>query len=109
MNITRLSLPLAGLLVSAAAVAVEGTQDFDTPAPSTRTRAEVKAELAEARAAGQLASPGEAYGGFRGAQVASTRSRDEVRAELAAARAAGELNQRGRTDGSFGDTGFRSE
>ena len=100
MNIVRLSAPFLGLLISAAAVAAEGTQDFEGVALSTRARAEVKIELAEARAAG-LPVSGETYGSFSTTQIESTRVRYDVRAELAAARAAGELNQRGETYGSF--------
>ena len=100
MNIIRLSLPLMGLLTSFAAFAVEGTQEFRDQVLSTRARAEVRAELAEARAAGLLVA-GEIYGSFAAAQITSTRLRDDVRLDLAAARAAGELNQPGETYGSF--------
>jgi Domain of unknown function (DUF4148) len=69
------------LLGSGAAMASEATQ-FDTT-PSTLTRAEVKAELQRAQAAGELNGVSATYGDF-GKAVASVRSRDEVRAEARA-------------------------
>jgi hypothetical protein len=66
-------------VVSFVALASEVTF-FDNP-PSTRTRAEVVAELRQARASGELASIvglGEATP-FREAIAAAARSRDDVR------------------------------
>lgn len=95
------------LLAAAAAFAQEGTQDFANLTLSTRSRDEIRRELAEARAAGQLENRGEAYGSFARGEVASTRPRTEVLAEIDAARRAGELENRGETYGSFArDTTF---
>lgn len=58
---------------------------------STLSRAEVQAELARARAAGEVNQPGEAYSLFRANEVKSTTTRAEVLAELARARANGEI------------------
>ncbi len=69
------------LLGSGAAMASEATQ-FDA-APGTLSRAEVKAELRRAQAAGELNGVSAAYGDF-GIPVASVRNRDEVRAEARA-------------------------
>ena len=89
------------LATGTAAYAQEGTRDFQQPGAATRTRAEVKAELAQARAAGQLDSRGEAYGGFPREQTASTQTRSQVKAELNAARRAGELQTHNESYGSF--------
>lgn len=69
------------LLGSGAAMASEATQ-FDTSA-GTLSRAEVKADLARAQAAGELNGVSATYGDF-GKTVASVRNRDEVRAEARA-------------------------
>ena len=69
------ALALASLGAFASEVTV-----FENP-PSTRTRAEVVAELLQARASGELATIvglGEATP-FREAAVAAARSRDDVR------------------------------
>ncbi|KNZ34178.1 MAG: hypothetical protein AD742_01915 [Methylibium sp. NZG] len=66
------------LLGSGAAMASEATQ-FDIPA-GTATRAEVKAELARAQAAGELNQASALYG-YVQPPVASVRTRAEVRAE----------------------------
>ena len=88
----------ASLLASTVAMASDATQ-FD-PAPGTRSRADVKAELAVARAYGQLEQRGESYGAFPVAPT-STLSRAEVKKELAIARANGELVDRGDSYGAF--------
>lgn len=70
------------LIASTAAMATEATQ-FNGAA-SERSRADIKAELAVARAQGNLTERGESYGTFR--QTApGTLSRAEVRAEAARA------------------------
>lgn len=69
------------LLGSGAAMASEATQ-FDAPA-GTLTRAEVKAELKRAQAAGELNGVSAAYGDVR-ADIGSIRDRAEVRAEARA-------------------------
>lgn len=89
---------LIALLASTAATAqVYGdTGGYDVPelhAPSTKTRAQVQAELAQARANGELRTTAEGYGiGQRGfaAPTASTKTRAEVRAEVIKAMQAGE-------------------
>lgn len=68
--------------VAASASAVEATQDFEGQVLSTRSRAEVLAELAVVRTAGQPEQRGEAYGGFSPREIASTLSRAEVIADL---------------------------
>jgi Domain of unknown function (DUF4148) len=69
------------LLGSGAAMASEATQV--TVPSGTLSRAEVKAELARAQAAGELNVVSAAYGDV-GKTVASVRNRDEVRAEARA-------------------------
>ena len=71
-----------------AAFAQEATSDAWMNAASTKTRAEVQAELARARAAGELTVTEADYG--RLPRTPGVASRDAVRAELAAARASGE-------------------
>jgi hypothetical protein len=92
---------LLALLAANAAFAQEGTQDFANQTLSTRSRDEVRRELAQARASGQLENRGETYGGFARHEVASVRSRVQVLAELDAARRAGELENRNQSYGSF--------
>jgi len=86
-------------LFAVAALAVIGSSAFATeaeqfvPQAGSLTRAEVRAELNRAQAAGELVAVGETYGGavavakatpkFDEAKVA--RSRDDVRAEARAA------------------------
>jgi hypothetical protein len=71
------------LLGSGAAMASEATQ-FDTPR-GTLTRAEVKAELKRAQAAGELNGVSATYGSFDSkSQGVSVRSRAEVQAEARA-------------------------
>lgn len=87
------------MFAATAAFAQEGTQDFADQSLSTRSRAEVRAELAQARAAGQLENRGQSYGGFDRSAVASTKSRADVLAELDAARRAGQLSRGERSGG----------
>ena len=68
--------------VGTGAFASEATQFNDTP--STVSRAEVKAELARAQAAGELNQASALYGYVQPA-MASVRTRAEVRAEAAQA------------------------
>lgn len=73
----------AALVAVAASVsAAEGTQDFKDEVLSARSRAEVQAELASARADGQLAQRGETYGSFDPREVTSALTRAEVLADL---------------------------
>lgn len=85
---------LSASLFSSIAAAQEGTQEFQAQSLSSRTRAEVLAELEQARASGQLELRGESYGGVDTGKVASTRSRAEVLAELEVARRARALDTR---------------
>jgi hypothetical protein len=86
-------------LITAAAIALTAVTSFAqeaTPAPefdnfvSTRTRAEVRAELQAALASGWRPLQGEASYAPELQRTASTRTRAEVRAELLAAIANGE-------------------
>jgi hypothetical protein len=78
MNAKQIVAAVSLALAGSAAMAVEATQ-FEVPA-STLTRAEVKAELAQARLDGTLISSGEATV-FADAPVASIVSRNDVRAD----------------------------
>lgn len=94
-------------LFAAAAIAVIGTSAFaveaeQIPAQSGQlTRAEVQAEVARARAAGELSFASESYGGFKAVtwaarksplDHAASRSREEVREEARAAGRAATFN-----------------
>jgi hypothetical protein len=94
-------------LFTAAALAVLGTTAFASEAiqvpveAGQLTRAEVKADLARAQAAGEIVS-GEAYGSFPAVGVAArkasfdntvARSADDVRVEARAANRAGKFNE----------------
>jgi len=98
---TILAIAIAIALVDSAAIAQDATQDSTGSPVLTRTRAEVAAELAWARASGELQNRGEAYGSFDFRRTISTRTRAEVRAELAQARATGQVEDRGEAYGSF--------
>ena len=74
------ALVLAALASSVSAQ--EGTQDFKDQVLSTRSRAEVLSELAQARASGQLNQVGETYGSFDSRGFESTLTRAEVLADL---------------------------
>lgn len=93
MKLSRIVIPtLATLLATGAAVAQEGTQDFQNQALSAKTRAEVIAEMQQARNVGTLDRAGDSYGNFPA--IASTRTRAEVLAELNAAQRARALDSR---------------
>ena len=84
------------LILSAAftvpAMAVDGANIIDLPSqPSKVTRAEVKAEVLRARAAGELDIT-EANFPFQLPAAKSSVTRAEVKAEVLRARAAGELD-----------------
>lgn len=89
MNRKQVFAALAIAFAGNAAMAFEATE-FEVPA-STLTRAEVKAELAQAQRDGTLLSGGEATV-FVDRPVASVRSRDDVRAEARAFVRSGEFN-----------------
>lgn len=95
-------------LFAAAAFAVIGTSAFaveaeQIPAQSGQlTRAEVQAEVARARAAGELSFASDGYGGFKAVtwaarksplDHAASRSREEVREEARAAGRTTTFNQ----------------
>ena len=83
------AVALAG--AASSAFAIEATQEFtDTAALSTKSRAEVQAELRAARADGTLASFGEASSA---PLAASTATRGEVVAALREAMRTGHLSQ----------------
>ncbi|HUG25702.1 DUF4148 domain-containing protein [Piscinibacter sp.] len=82
MNAKTLIAALSLAVVGNAALAVEAEQ-FN-PAPSTLSRAEVKAELAAAKGDTSVVSYGEATV-FAVAPAAAAKSREEVRAEARAA------------------------
>lgn len=86
----------AKTFITVAALALAATTGFASEAPQFKTehsgltRAEVRAELLRARAAGELGH-GEGYESIQPKAFVSTTSRAEVIAELQRARAAGEL------------------
>lgn len=77
MNIKQLVAAITVLAATGAAFAE--ARPINTPFVSTKTRAEVRAELEQARAQGLLTRDRERHPVF--APVQSTRSREEVRAE----------------------------
>ncbi len=87
MNAKNLFAAVALAVIGSSAMAVEAEQ-FVPPSGSL-TRAEVKAELARAQAAGEIAQVSAAYGSFapvarveyKAQDTQAARSRDEVRAE----------------------------
>ena len=81
MSHKQLAIAAAFALLSGAALAMEATE-FAVE-PSTRSRADVLAELAQAQANGEIVR-GEADQSFD-RTIASVRSRDAVRAEAYAA------------------------
>ena len=91
MNAKQLFAAAAIALIGTSAMAVEADQFV--PQAGALTRAEVRAELARAQAAGEVATVSASYGSFAPvARVAykanesqAARSRDEVRAEARAA------------------------
>jgi len=78
MNTKHILAAAAIAFLGSGAFASEATQ-FDIPA-GTLTRAEVKADLARAQAAGELNRASALYG-YAEPVVASVRTRDEVRSE----------------------------
>ena len=81
---------LAGLIAVAGTAFADDITIDTKPAVSTRTRAEVNAQVRRALATGEHFVVGEGYG-FSEPSTRSTASRADVKAELAAARAAGRL------------------
>ena len=60
---------------------------------STKTRAQVQAELAQARANGELRTDADGYGYLQQRATASNRTREQVRAETIEAMKNGSLSQ----------------
>jgi hypothetical protein len=106
---TKQLLALTAIAVAAgSAFADDITPDHTAQAVSTRSRAEVKAEVRQAAAAGQLLAAGEQDAAVP--TESSTLARAQVKADVLAARARGELMPAGeqlvaehpvRTDGHF--------
>ncbi|EHR73456.1 hypothetical protein BurJ1DRAFT_4670 [Burkholderiales bacterium JOSHI_001] len=91
MNAKHISI--AALIAFASTLALAGEVTIDpVQHKSLKTRAEVTAEVATARANGELFSGGDV---LPVARAISTKSRDAVRAEVLAARAAGTLSHGG--------------
>ena len=84
-------LLISSLIVVAGAVAAGPTHAAGATAWSPTTRAEVRAQVLEARATGQLRPAGEAAEPMSYRFGAPTRTRAEVRAEVLMARAQGDL------------------
>jgi hypothetical protein len=91
MNAKQLFAAATLAVIGASAFAAEGTQFV--PQTGTLTRAEVRAELARAQAAGELPVVSATYGNFapvaravyKAEPTQASRSRDDVRAEARAA------------------------
>ena len=95
MMLSRITLAaLSTVFAAGAAVAQEGTQDFQNQTLSSKTRAQVIAEMQDARVAGALDVASDSYGNFPATAIASTRTRSEVQAELAVAQRARALDTR---------------
>lgn len=98
-------------IIAAAVLALTGAAASASPSvfndmPSTMSRAEVQAQIEQARAEGRLFRANDAYGAGEEIHTAadtaaSPLTRDQVLAELAAARTDGELDVRGETYGNF--------
>jgi hypothetical protein len=91
MNTKHILAALAIALSGSTAFAAEFTEFKDNP--STASRASVKAELARARAAGELTETAQTYGSFQAKAFTSMRSRAEVRNEGVMAAHEHSLNQ----------------
>jgi len=98
-SLTLVSFALLALAGAANAAQPTGQRDYveaTVAAPSTLTRQDVRNEVREARAKGELTAAGEGveYEGLQSNGV-STLTRAQVRADVMAARAAGELTPAG--------------
>jgi len=96
---TLLAALAVSFAASGAAMAQEASYDYPQPAATQKTRAEVVAELQQARAAGQVLVSEADYN--REAPFVAQRSRAEVRAETLAAIASGELRELNRESNAF--------
>jgi Domain of unknown function (DUF4148) len=79
MNTKHILAAFAIALSGSTAFATEYTEFKDTP--STASRASVKAELARAKAAGELTENAQTYGSFQAKAFTSMRDRAAVRSE----------------------------
>ncbi|MEW6706866.1 MAG: DUF4148 domain-containing protein [Pseudomonadota bacterium] len=109
MNAKQLIAFVSIAMAAGSALADDITPDGSAQALSTKSRAEVKAEVQRAAAAGELLAAGEEDFGVPTVR-STTLARAEVKAEVLAARARGELIPAGellvaqhpvRTDGAF--------
>jgi hypothetical protein len=89
MNAKQVLFTSVIALSAAGAMADDITIDH-TPATSTATRAQVKAEVLKARQAGELLAAGEGYQGVP-APTSSNVARADVRSQVIAARSTGQL------------------
>lgn len=95
---------LSALFAFGTAFAQEGTQEFSSQVLSSKTRAEVVAELHQAQVGGRQARSDDSFGSFPAAATVSTRNREDVVAELKEAQRARALDVRNYA-GTYG--GFR--
>jgi hypothetical protein len=89
MNTRTTLVSVALALVAGSAFAQEATSDDWLNAPATKTRAQVQAELAQARADGSI----KAFSAGYIPTLATTATRAEVAATVQAARSSGELDR----------------
>lgn len=88
-----------GFAAATAASAQEATYDYPVPAVSTVTRAQVQAELAQAKLDGSMRVWSSSYDQMAAAK--SVKTRDQVRAELLGANHAALAAMIGEDSGSF--------
>jgi hypothetical protein len=89
--LSTVAIALLGAASATGAFASEVTEFKDMA--STASRASVKAELARARAAGELNNTAQTYGSFQAQSFTSMRDRAAVRAEAVMAAHQHSLNQ----------------
>ena len=98
---TRIASALAASMFALLAAGTANAQVYgdtggynvpELQAKSTKTRAQVQAELAQARANGELSTHAEGYDFAARQATASTKTREEVRAEAARALKSGEAS-----------------
>jgi hypothetical protein len=77
--LTTVAIAILGAASTTGAFAAEFTEFKD--APGTASRASVKAELARAKAAGELTETAQTYGSFQAKSFTSMRDRAAVRTE----------------------------
>jgi len=104
MNATRLPLIALAIFATGAAFASDITPDYTAAVPSLKTRAEVRAEFLQARAAGTLAVANEQYAPVGAVQVATPAGARSPRApQMATASRSADMAQAwyGEDSGSF--------